>query len=670
MRAAARDVKWAWLALGALTALFLALEWRFPYYFLQDDNRDSSLPFMVHNVRSLAGGELAQFNFHQFCGAPHLANGVAGVLYPPAYGAALASRLVWGHWFAAVDLLVIFHLLLGGLGTFLLLKAFTLPGRVACFGAITTQLTSFVIYASSSWLVVSGVPAYYPWMLFFGLRWLQSGQRGHLLGLVSTRLLLFYLGYPQYFLYAAVFEGLAWWGFCRGREAGANRVALLGYVGSWLATLLLATPLLLPMWSHLYVSAHRQQALPWAMFLEGHFGIREWLTGLLNPFSPRHYLQTPITDWMERSMPYLSHLGYATLGLIAVALYAFVGGTVRDERKKYFAVALGGSVVALLGSCNVLAPLLYVTPVFNRLRWPFKLQAFTAFYLVVLAAMGLGYLLETLRNRRAAGVIFGVVLTGTVANFGALYLGCSPKVFRTHLDRVPLEEPLRERLAQGRIFSLGYRFENLRTANALAFNYATLWDLYHFAGYDPMVPQANLRVSRGLEQVASFQGPPGQLPVEHLRRWGVKWYVVSNDAPQYGPALASWGMTVAHQDELRTVYVDPQAWPLLYWQQGGAADITYRLSANAVDIVAQNPQHDGLHVNILGHPYFTARLDDEPVPIRTGDHGQMVIDTPAGRHRIRLRYQDPWLAAGGWLAAGTLLGLAVWCGVRGLRWRT
>jgi len=128
--------------IAALAAVLAAIEFRRPYYFLQDDNRDQALPFLVHNARALRGGELAQFDFHIFAGAPHLANGNSMVLYAPGYAATLLSSLLLGHPFGAIDLLTAFHLILGALGMFFLLRRITGDPRPAFWGAATFQLCS------------------------------------------------------------------------------------------------------------------------------------------------------------------------------------------------------------------------------------------------------------------------------------------------------------------------------------------------------------------------------------------------------------------------------------------------------------------------------------------------------------------------------------------------
>lgn len=97
-----------------LSVLFLLLELKYNYYFLQDDNRDYSLPLFVHNYHSLQNGELALYNFHQFLGYSSFATGQSHALDPIAYLSTFLSYFFFHHYYATIDVYVII-LLIGGL---------------------------------------------------------------------------------------------------------------------------------------------------------------------------------------------------------------------------------------------------------------------------------------------------------------------------------------------------------------------------------------------------------------------------------------------------------------------------------------------------------------------------------------------------------------------------
>jgi hypothetical protein len=655
------------LVVLSLAAVLALIEWRWPYYFLQDDNRDLGVPMLVHNLRALRGGEVAQFNFHQFAGEPYLGNGNSGVLYPPFYAATVLSYAVLGHPFGALDFLVIFHLMIGAIGMFLLLRLITSDGRVAFWGAVTFELNSFVIYVSTCWGTLSGPAAYFPWMVYFSLKLLDGARARDAGGLVAVRLLLILIGYPQTVAYCAFFEVLVFAVAAAGRfRATSDRAAAIAvarrYLSSWALTFVFSLPLLLPMWHQTTISAYRQEPLSWDVFRVGAFTLPDWFSGLFNPFSNAHYTSTPILSWQPRSMPYLSHIGYATVGLLGIGLLAFFRDRLDATRKRYCFVALAGALISLLWSGNAYAGILYAVPVLNRFRWPFKLQLHTAFFLVVVAAIGLAWLLDAVKSRRVARGVFGAITALTLANFLLLYLCLPARTFRTHLESVPLTEPLRERLGEGRMLAVGYRFEDQKSANSVGYAYATLWGLQSIAGYDPLMPLRNYQVGLGLDHVASFGGPPDQLPIAHLRRWGVKWYVVSNAAPEYAPVLLKNGMSPRFQDESRTVYYDSEASPLVCWERGGVAGIDYRLTTNSIQVDVDSRQEDHLRLRFVGNPFFSASVDGRQTELTTDEYGQMSLRVPAGRHRIVVRYQDRYFVLGVWIAgaaAAALAGLAL-----------
>ncbi|MEJ2010497.1 MAG: hypothetical protein P8Z30_20480, partial [Acidobacteriota bacterium] len=98
--------------LATACLLLLVLEFRSPYYFLQDDGLEDFLPSYFHNWHSLLAGHLPLYDFHIFAGIPHLSMGQTGVFYIPQYVAMFLSQSIWGHPFATIDLLAFMHALL------------------------------------------------------------------------------------------------------------------------------------------------------------------------------------------------------------------------------------------------------------------------------------------------------------------------------------------------------------------------------------------------------------------------------------------------------------------------------------------------------------------------------------------------------------------------------
>ena len=619
----------ALLAAAQAGAVLALIEWRHPFFFLQDDNRNFLLPHLIHNWRALCSGQIAEFNFFQFCGMPALANGQAETLYAPAYAATGLSWLLFGSAYAAPDLLIAFHLLLGAVGAWFCFRQLRLTSVVAAWAGSAAVLNAFVIYVSDSWPGVSAAAAYLPWALGFTLRFAQ-GRRGAAAGLAVSHLLWFLNGYPQLLLYAAVFEAAF---FLRAvRWSGVPLVrAALAYTGNWIVTGLLAAPLLLPMAGQTAVSAARASALRWAEFASGAYSPPAWLAGVINPFSPDAEVS--------------AYLGYP------VALLAFLGLPFLVQRQLRWGCRAGRmlavcALAAFLWSVGVFSPVLYRVPIFNRLRWPFKVQFLTAFFLAGFAGWALDQMLARSRPKRA-NLCLSLLFPLTLVSFAALYAG-PIRASTTSAGPLPASEALASLLTEGRTVTVGYR-PFLDDPAAFGFDYPTMWGIQGFGGYDPLVTKLNDEVALGLNSFSSLQCGDAIAHLEYLRSWGVSYYVVSPAAGDCGARLTDHGLRLLHEDPTRRIFQDAKAAPLVSWESGSAEGIRCRTGINAVQCRVATPVDQSIRMRFAAHRFFLVKVDGKEARFSRDRH-QVLFGVPPGEHAIQLRYRDPLFEAG-WIAS-------------------
>ncbi len=646
-----------------VTLFLILLERRYPYFFLQDDNRDQYLPYFVHNARALLHGEIALYNFHQYLGLPHLANGNAAALYPLSWLSVLVSRLFWGHDFAAIDFAVCFHLVLGSAGFYLMLRAFGLGRPASAFGAVTWPLVSYFLYVGNSWYVVTGPVAAMPWMVFFAIRLHQQARPGRALaGLVGVRLLLVFVGHPQFFLYTVIFEGLLILLLLPGGHSlfRPSR-ARLWYLASFALTAVLALPLILPMWQQTRQSV-RSGPIDYDTFVSGSTILPLWLKGLTDPYEG-HVFQS------------ISFIGLACLALGLVAAVFLVLAIVRRpmvaaRRRRLLIVLCVLGVFSFLWAGSILVPrIIYQIPILNRFRWPYKLLIQFSLFLIAFASCGLDLLLDALgrmrllRGRRifldSAAICLIVI---QIIQFGFLYYAHPVRALRIHRETVPWSEPLKDQLTGGRILSVGFDYTSEYTAHTLAFNYCTFWGLHHFAGYDALLPAVNDRATPGTGAYSGYFDDLGNNRatlvdrLESLRSWGVRWYVVN---PEYVRRYGELPLVRVAEDADRIVYRDDAALPLAYWADAqDDQGITLRHTANTIVLQTDHAYAGTMIVNILWNRYFTATLDGEPLPLAVGDNRPMLF-VPEGQHTIRITYRDPYFLAGCWIALSFMLLLAL-----------
>ena len=653
-----------------ILAMLGVLEFRHPYFFFQDDNRGQNLPYYVHNIRALLGGELPLFNFHQLLGTPALSCIQSAAFYPLNYAALGLSRLCLGHYFGTMEFIAAFHLTIAALGFRRLMRHFGLGEAGCCFGALAWAFCCFVITVGDSWIQVLGYAAYFPWILLFSLRQLSGFDLRNYLVLAGLRVLDLFLGYPPFFAYTVMFDLLTVVVFYfllsanrrpdSGTAPGAAQgttsggwpgfgTFLASYFGNYLLVAGLSAAFLLPALHQVSISADRKSVISWEEYAAYSQTVGDWLHGLVVPF-----VDNGTNAWFDPQ--FISHVGYLTLLFALVA----VAGIGRDRAGRYVAgFSLLAAVALLWAGDIVVTKLFYHLPFYNRLRWPFKLTFFTSFYLIVVASFGFHLFREKMRElrpRAATGILCGLGILH-VANFLLLYCLSPPHMFSRHRDPVPLAEPLQSELVGGRIATLalptvmgGDKRVYGYSVPQLGFNYPTLFGLYGFGGYELLLSGKNSEATFSLRERSVFVAQPGvpvnmavDLPLEYLRDWGVKWYVIDRNVTLAGTD----NLVEAYRDERRTILLDPAARPFVSWGDGfDDTSLTYRFRTNAVEIASQRESAGALVVNVLYNPFFRATVDGRDAALTETGDGQMRVDVPGGRHAIHLKYIDPYFYYG------------------------
>jgi len=635
-------------------AFFAIIETVQPYYFLQDDNRDIFLPLYVHNYRAALDGQLAQYNFFQSLGKPHFATGQVAAFSPVPYVSIFLSNLLFGHVFASLDILVLIYLLLGAASVVLLLRLLGFSGAAGVFAATSWCLSPFNMLTSQSWTTYAPMIGLLPWILIGTLLVYRGRYRLGVPTFVLSHLAVFYIGAPQFFLYAAMIEGLFLvyvvvdrlrTNDMTGREI-VRQLAVFG--GLTILVTALCMPLLLPMWNAMKASAFRGQGMSVIRLSSCRISLPQLVNGLFTPFTRWYEPLGP--EWCENYFePSYTHQGFpATLLLLA---YPWVRRKYAKETRRVTDACFVAGIFLMLGALGLLAPISSVIPIANRFRWPFKFFGFANFLLVaVCTAPAFDALLARLKTSSRRSAVTIVFVAAQFVNLLVLDISFPRQAFFEHLDNVPLREPLQGRLAGTRTVGVGCRGmvgrdQKLYTASTLGFDYAMLWELHYFGGYDPLVPQRNFNATLGLEYTAVLCMAAERIPFDHLRQWGVQTYILNEPlAPLYEPVFARQGLQRVWADVDRVVMVDPHAAPL-----AGSRDCRMRGLGRVGDDFATTVEcrRDSLvALRFLFHPYLTVTVDGQPVPLRKASADFVVVAVPAGIHEIRLAYDDPSIDIG------------------------
>lgn len=634
-----------------LILFFLSLEIKFPYYFLHDDNRIYWLPSIVYNYNSILNGEIPLYNFHQFLGYPWLANGQTMVLYPVGYITTFLSILIFGHYFATIDIFIIIHLLMGSLAFYILLKYIKLNDKSSFFGAITWVLSGFIIYSSTAWAFIPCFALYFPLMIYFCLKLYNNFSYGTFVWLVICRVLLFMVGHPQYYVYSIIFEILTFALVLLFNKASKDKAKLFKtikvYMYSYIFTIILSSPLLLPMWHQMNISADRSIKLSFAEFVAYRYDLKYWIRGLLIPFSKSG-------DWgFLYVLKYSSYIGYFTVLFIVGCIFKYFKGRFsRNKRILISTFLITGCIAFLWMTSNLFNHIIYLFPILNRFRWPFKIEFFVNFYLIILASIGLNSFINKIGKNIAKmsfkRVAFIALIAIHIFSFYYLYMFTPRRTYQEYLIKVPLTEPLKNQINNGRMlgikgYSCGFVYE---CSDFIGASYATLWGLYHFAGYEPLISKENNKACLDVNEDAVmylYQGLWNNNKINdrisYLRQWGVKWYILNKES-LFQKRLP---FEKVYEDKKRVAYYDEQAKPFFFWNQNNSNNgIEYNITSNTIRLKVNNSKEDYLNINFLYNKFFKAYLNDKETKITKNDFGQMMICVPQGEHNIIIKYKDPY----------------------------
>jgi hypothetical protein len=474
----------------AAAALFPALLWLWPAFLQRQapsfrDQGDFFYPLKLYTADRIAAGEIPLWNPLSGLGEPWLANGQSGVFYPPTWLFLIPRPGL------AAGLFLLLHFGIAAWGTWLFLKQEAVSDAGALAGAVAFAGGGFAASLSAYWNHF-GAFAYMPAIAALARSGLsRRSSRAGLSVLVGLQVMA---GSPEItaatLVLAALFawearrEETGWLEASRGRRFLRLAVAAaLGLaLGGWT---------LLPL-AELLPQSERRSALPAVEREAGAVGFPALSSavGLSTEWSGSFYLLS-------------FYLG-------PVLLLAVCAAISESERRRLVLLLLGIAAAGIL-LCMAGPPgtWLRALPGPDRLRYPAKSLALTAFAFAVLAGMGADRL-RFLPSKKLALLLAGLAAAVLLA------LSRQPPVARA-AEAVGLSLLLLLALGAGTGRTAGARGAILEAGAALAVTISLALSgrgVFHFA------PESEIR--RVPESVASLRRLPGRVltpPVEEQARW-------------------------------------------------------------------------------------------------------------------------------------------------------
>jgi hypothetical protein len=627
------------LSIAGLWLLLVAFESVRPCFFLHDDNATWFIGAYVHDFRVLTEtGRLAEVNYNQYGGEPFLEQGQTAVLYPPVYlGVALAKwvshDLRWTiDWIAAV------HLTLGLLGFYFWLRQGGVSPGLAALGGLAWVLNPFILIVASSWIIVTFLAAWLPW-LFWSLDRLWTRPcllSAFFLGTVAA--LFFLQGYVQWVAYSILFLGLyALFRFVARTDAHRPAIAFHLLVSA-LIFLILAAPLLLPMLHAVDASAARSKPFSMTQALDYRVLKGDLLRAQFCLFRPN------LVFGISTAILYCPALLLTPLMLLR---FLYAGAEIR--RRLFPLLVLAFLALLFASRWHVL---LTMMPVLDKFRWPFKVFIFADFFLLASLVWSIS---SWSRNRVAPAGLAVVLLAGLAVSVSCHDENTFSKTTLPTSDN-PLPPGMDPRL--GRVIAIDNLLPEAASYRFFTHAHGTFFGVPSLGGYDPLVSRERLNFALGLDFPNVFDGPVTQAVRRKLDARAVRYWIVDPRSPQLNEIERLDGFRLRASEPDRLVIEDTRASPIVYSATDPATPCAFTYSGNSI-LIPLSRTASPLEISVGPTDGWWYRIDHGPWLRPVDENDRLKIGfLPSGR-LLEISYFDSRFRNGLRLSAYLLLFLGL-----------
>ncbi len=683
---------WTWIAAGlAVVAAALAiLEWMQPYYFVQDDNFANVLPGVLQGCRSMCQGEFPDFDPCQYLGMPNAGKGIFALFYPPTIVSYAIARWLLGNEDWTLDVFAAMHLLVGYVASYAAARTAGLRPSLAFALGISFVLSGYILVVGRGWHAVLTLVVWLP-LLFCSMEaWLngRAGWRWLLAGGLAIGG-FYYMGFPQYWVYAMFFLALV-----AVTAVVAGRITPRQLI--WPAAAgLLGVSIILPT---LIVQFEITRGMEDKTANFG-MGFEQGLMATVAPFPFTHaegFMGVPANCDKE-----LQTESYYAGTILMAAGYIVLGALLAYRCSRHWlaanpwAVAAAVSLWLGLGSAGLLWSQLGRLPVMRAVNHhPHRLLPFFVFFCLVIGGQFIeGLLRGSARRRRGADCQsaphkweYAIAAVTTVLML--FHVSLARNSLWCYGDRPypPLPPEIARQVLpsessqSGRVMWYGpWRSGQSGYANLLPHSLPSAYGAWAFAGYDPIIERR--------PESSAIQARFDRDPIATARAFGVRWILAANP-DHYWPERDFWqqvrkkdwcfdfmeeGPTSGEERVMSASKLIVQRDDARLYELTGASSMAFdtakpdlplpiRFHGWGAEVESPGDGEKKIVVNLAMRPWVRATADGKTLHTSADSWGRLEVQVPSGVTCFNVSYQLPWrrgLLFGGGLALSTLLGMAV-----------
>lgn len=644
---------WIYLAFTIFITLLILIinECIHPYFFFCDDNLSSYFTQYTYTIDCLKSFELPLYNFHRFMGIEFLSHGQTGLFDPVMYISYGLSNLLFGHSFAMIDLMSIIHLIIGGVGMFLVIKKLSGNNPAASMGAISWSLNSFVFFLGRSWLVVILTASVFPYILLGSLYLLTKKDfKALVISAVPKIICYMIVHHPQFFFYSVAADFV----FVITYSIVTNKKESLKFFGKYMISIfisILSTVFLwFPSLISIISSSNRESSYDSLSLLSDKQNLFTLILGTMVPFLEDRSAVLISEEIQVR----LGHIGYLII-IIVVIYIATYRRHIKEHKQILFSVISSFVAMTLIFLYSGFPPFIKLQaymPILSNFRYIYKAMMFFHFFHILAGSLCLTVLMKSVwKNIKFLST---VLLTIHVLNFGLLYFICSPIQWGIPFDTdIPFKDEAVDIIKSDRYASACFTLygdpeKNIifpdNYAKSLAYNFSTYYGMDNYLGYDSIYPvefakQGNVTLNFDYKSIIELS--PENIDI--MRSNGVRWYIVNEyDNEKHDKTVKSLnerGVIKKFTIGDRSIYFDEKA-PALVNHSGNPLD--YSLTHNSINIKTHK-DFSGGDISIL-YRYsgnFKTTIDGKIAAVSPAmENMGMVLNVPSGEHIIKIEYRD------------------------------